>query len=190
MYMKTRILAFIAGILLATGAHAATISQFGRTTNDGVWALSAAQATALGVSGATKMGAFRVRAHGAGNVTWAAGDTFDASAVAATITSGAGNVFGYFNGFGDGLLDYTGDFLAPLGLTTFLADSATDGDLFRGVFFAFNDQVVFRNSSTFNAVTQGDFPFEVTPVPVPAALPLLLAGLGGLAFFGRRRKAA
>jgi hypothetical protein len=31
---------------------------------------------------------------------------------------------------------------------------------------------------------------EVAPVPVPAALPLLLAGLGGLAFVGRRRKRA
>ena len=186
--MKTRILAFIAGVLLATGAHAATISQFGRTTNDGVWSLSAAQASALGVSGATKIGAFRVRS---GNgVTWAAGDTFDASAVAATITSGAGNVFGFFNGEGDGLLDYTGDILAPLGLTTFLASSTTDGNLFRGVFFAFNNQVTFRNSATFNEVSQGDFPFDVTPVPVPAALPLLLAGLGGLAFVARRRKAA
>jgi hypothetical protein len=188
--MKTQILAFIAGLLLATGAHAATISQFGRTTNDGVWALSAAQASALGVVGATKIGAFRVRAGGTGNLTWAAGDTFDATAVAATITSGAGNVYGFFNGFGDGLLDYTGDFLAPLGLTTFLAGSATDGELFRSVFFAFNGQVVFRNSATFNPVSQGDLPFDVTPVPVPAALPLLLAGLGGLALVARRRKAA
>lgn len=33
-------------------------------------------------------------------------------------------------------------------------------------------------------------PFDtVAPIPVPAALPLLMAGLGGLAFVGRRRKA-
>jgi hypothetical protein len=31
---------------------------------------------------------------------------------------------------------------------------------------------------------------EVAPVPVPAALPMLLAGLGGLAYVGRRRKRA
>lgn len=186
--MKTRILTFIAGLLLATGAHAATITQFGRTTNDGVWSLTAAQATALGVPGATKIGAFRVRS---GNgVSWLAGDTFDASSVAATITAGAGNVFGYFNFDGSSLLEYTGNLLAPLGLTTFLADSSVNGNLRAGVLFAFKDAVVFRGSSTFNEVTLGEFPLDVTPVPVPAALPLLLAGLGGLAFVARRRKAA
>jgi hypothetical protein len=186
--MKMRILAIVAGLVLATGAQAATITQFGRTTNDGVWSLSAAQATALGVSGATKMGAFRVRS---GNgVTWAMGDTFGVSALNASIISGAGNVYGYFNGFGDDLLDYTGGFLAPLGVTTFLASSSTDGDLYRGVFFAFTGNVVFRGTSSFNPVNQGAFPYEIAPIPVPAALPLLLAGLGGLALMARRRKAA
>jgi hypothetical protein len=186
--MKMRILAVVAGLVFATGAHAATITQFGRTTNDGVWSLSAAQASALGVAGATKIGAFRVRA---GNgVTWSAGDTFSSAAVANTITSGAGNVRGYFNGFGDNQLTFTGGFLSALGVTTFRSASTVDGDLYRAVFFAFNGTVVFRNSSTFNPVNQGAFPYEVTAVPVPAALPLLLAGLGGLALVARRRKAA
>lgn len=39
------------------------------------------------------------------------------------------------------------------------------------------------------ATLDGD-PLAVTPVPVPAALPLLLAGLGALALAARRRKAA
>jgi hypothetical protein len=186
--MKMRILAIVAGLVLATGAHAATVTQFGRTTNDGVWSITAEQATALGVTGATKMGAFRVRS---GNgVTWAAGDTFGVSALNASIIAGAGNVYGYFNGFGDSLLGYTGGFLAPLGTTTFLANSTTDGDLYRGVFFAFTGNVVFRGTSNFNQATEGAFPFAPTPVPVPAALPLLLAGLGGLALMARRRKAA
>jgi hypothetical protein len=184
--MKMRILAVLAGLILATGAHAATITQFGRTTNDGVWSLTAEQASALGVTGATKMGAFRVRS---GNgVAWAVGDTFGVSALNASIVGGGGTVYGYFNGFGDSLLGYTGGFLAPLGTTTFLASSSTDGDLYRGVFFAFTGNVVFRGTSNFNQVNQGAF--TLAPIPVPAALPLLLAGLGGLALVARRRKAA
>lgn len=56
------------------------------------------------------------------------------------------------------------------------------GDLFAGVStltFDFNGQ-----SGAFD-----DLAFTtVAPVPVPAALPMLLAGLGGLAYLGRRRK--
>jgi hypothetical protein len=38
-----------------------------------------------------------------------------------------------------------------------------------------------------SATREGD---PLSPVPVPAALPLLLAGLGGLALIGRRRRTA
>jgi hypothetical protein len=187
--MKLRVLAVIAATLFAAGAHAATISQFGRTTNDGVWTLSASQAAALGVPQATKIAAFRVRAHGPGNVTWNAGDTFDATAIGNSIISGRANVFGFFNGEND-LLDYTGGFLDTLGVTRFLTSSKEDGSLTAGVFIAFRDSFVVRGTSTFGAATRGDFPHPVAPVPVPGALPLLLAGLGGLALAARRRRAA
>nr|WP_309503640.1 VPLPA-CTERM sorting domain-containing protein [uncultured Roseovarius sp.] len=41
-----------------------------------------------------------------------------------------------------------------------------------------------------NGVRLGGTAIKVTPVPVPAALPLLVFALGGLGFAGRRRKAA
>jgi len=46
--------------------------------------------------------------------------------------------------------------------------------------------------SIFNTQNQllGSTAIKVTPVPVPAALPLLVFALGGLGFAGRRRKAA
>lgn len=188
--MRALVLAFVSSLLLAFGAQAATISSFNRTTNDGVWSLTAAQANALGVSGATKIGAFRVRSGGSPSVTWQAGDSFNAATLTASITSGSGNVFGFFNGEATTALDYTGGFLASLGVTRFLFPSGANASYFRSVYFAFNDTVVFGGSSTFSVVNRGAFPHTITPVPVPAAMPLMLAGMGLFAAAALRRKRA
>ena len=42
----------------------------------------------------------------------------------------------------------------------------------------------------FNNISGGIASLHTTPVPVPAALPLMLAGIGALAWAGRRRRAA
>lgn len=49
------------------------------------------------------------------------------------------------------------------------------------------------DTSTFGAASNAGWDIDavsVAPIPVPAALPLLLAGLGGMAFVGRRRNKA
>ena len=83
----------------AVAADAATIAGFGRTTNDGVFTLSAGQAAFLGTPDADRIGFFRVRSGGNPNVSWDAGDDFTADAFFATVTSNASAILGVFNGF-------------------------------------------------------------------------------------------
>jgi hypothetical protein len=182
--------AVLALSMLAASANAAVISQFSRTTNDGVFTLSAAQAAFLGVPTADRLGFFRVRSGGSPNVSWSAGDTFDATSVMNSVQSNGAAILGIFNGANAGLV-YTGSAWSALGTTTFVSDSASNGSLFRAVAFAFNSasgNIVFRGSTTFNGdQTRGASP---SPIPVPAALPLMLLALGGLGLVARRRRAA
>ncbi len=70
----------------------------------------------------------------------------------------------------------------------------------QGNYFPINSIGVFMESATSALVLFNDLGhdrdfddmavrIQVSPVPVPAALPLLLTGLGGLGYFARRRRA-
>ena len=184
-----RIAAMVIGLTVATASasQAALISQFNRATNDGVFSLTSGQAAYLGASGATKIGLLRIRS---GNgVSWSAGDTFNATSVLNSITSGVGNVLGVFNGPIDAdfngsidpnglFLTYSGGLWDPLGNTTFEQSSTDNGNLFRAVAFAFTGRVVFGGTATFDPVTKG--PADIPAVPLPAAAWFLLTALGGL----------
>jgi hypothetical protein len=107
----------------------------------------------------------------------------------ATVTGGASRILAFLNGT-NATLGYTGDTYGLLGTTTLEGT-----DTYRGVAFLFSEgagNITFRGTSTFNmGQSLGTLDFQPpSVVPVPAALPLLLAGLGGLAFIARRRKAA
>ncbi len=187
--MKRLLLAAAIGLLGSVGAaSAATISQFNKTTNDGVFELTGSQADLLGYSTATHIAFFRVRE---GNGTdFSAGDTFDGATMAASVTSGLGNIIAFLNGTNSGLT-YTGSAFEALGET--VVGDATS--YYNGVAFLFSGtgNIVFRGSSTFNAgQSRGvldDPNLQVSAVPVPASLPFLLAGLGGLFALRRRARA-
>jgi hypothetical protein len=171
----------------ATVASAATITQFNKTTPDGVFTLSQAQADYLGQSDAKFIGFYRVRE---GNGTsFDAGDTFNVATMFNSVTSNASKILAFLNGENPGL-SYTGGYLDPLGETTVGdANSYT-----AGVAFLFGDNagnIVFRGTGTYNGgQSRGDFDFVVpSAVPLPAAAWMLIAGLGGLAAFARRKTA-
>jgi len=172
-------------ITAAGSASAAFITQFNKTTNDGVFALSQAQADWLGYSDADFIAFFRPRE---GNGTaFDAGDTFDSTTMANSVTSGGGNILAFLNGTNAGLT-YTGDAFDDLGTTTVGSSSS----YFRGVAFLFESgagNIVFKGSSTFNG-GQAKSSAAPVPVPVPAALPLGLLALGGLGLYRRQQRRA
>ncbi|MEL6197164.1 MAG: hypothetical protein AAFT19_04895, partial [Pseudomonadota bacterium] len=187
-----RVLAGVA-MLIGTAATAAPITtpgayidEFQRTTNDGVYSLSAAQAEAIGVVGATKLALLRVRP--SRGVTWEAGDYFDAASIENTIRGSGANVFGILNGplapgfvpqatNGDVLL-YEGDLWEALGTTIFQQDSGSSPSLVAAVAVAFTGTLTVNGVSTFNPVTLGAAPISaaagLAAVPLPAAGWLLM----------------
>jgi hypothetical protein len=179
-----------AAIILFTSlpaAEAATITSFARGTNDGVFALTAAQKAYFKLPDAAYIGFFRPRA--ANNApAYAVGDTFDANTIFNSV-SGDTNILAVLNG--DNLqLDYSGDYLAPLKTTTVTVGGTS---FYRGVALLLkaNSVVNFAggNFSTQSNSAQIRATFDWEPpaeVPLPAAAPLFIAALGSLWFLRRR----
>lgn len=117
------------------------------------------------------------------------GDTLNLGVVQNAVTSG--NVTGLFAGRSDDFDTDLGEFdeiAGDIGVQTLDRQS---GRIFDALFVRFDggSNLVFGGTATLaNTVTQDGNPLETAAVPVPAALPLLAAALGGLGFAARRRK--
>ena len=91
-------------------------------------------------------------------------------------------------GLGDDLVDFTGFELGDVLLTALMGDilrvdlEAGNGDRLMGEFRGFE---TFRFAGG-PELTQSELS-QVAPIPLPGTLPLILAGLGGLAALRRRR---
>lgn len=77
-------------------------------------------------------------------------------------------------------------------LTTVSADTGNNPNNNLYTFLDFNDVSGDRFVVDFNGKSGaiGEFHAEVAPIPVPASLPLLLAGFGALGYVARRKKAS
>ncbi len=184
--IKTAVVSGSFALSLAGAAGAAHIGAFYKTTNDGVYDLSSAEALALGYAGAKYIGYFRVR-EGNG-VTFGMGDSFDTHTILNS-TQDDSKIIALLNGTNAGL-GYAGGILQALGKTTIASDASS---FYEGVAFLFSttSNIVFSGTSTFNASqSRGALPYDVAPasVPLPAALPMLAAAIGAIGLASRRRK--
>ena len=213
--MKTTLaIALVAGMSVASTAHAATFNSstdFFNNNNvsytedfsslpDATVSLTGPQAFATGLtvtsesndlfSAATGQSTNTSVAIGSNNpltdsLTLALGGVFDAFGLDIYQNTGGGSQTG-------GPVSYTLEtFLAGMLVETFMTNVAPNG----GSYFGFNtangfDAVNIMGVGMFEVVDNVSAGNATSVVPLPASLPLLLAGLGALGLMRKRRKAA
>lgn len=103
-----------------------------------------------------------------------------------TLTLTAGNAFQFLGAstIDDTTFTFSSSVDGLLGSTTNTADNETSMASFTSSFLGLGDSITIGYGGS-----GGVDSLILAPVPVPAALPLLLAGLGGLAWVGRRKRA-
>lgn len=110
------------------------------------------------------------------------------------------SAFGFVTGTHMSAFDITVDFSDGSSFNSSYAHSSLYADRSKFYYYGFTSNALDISSVTIDGTAGGYFDFSLddfaftdqppAPVPLPAALPMLLVALGGLGFASRRRKAA
>jgi hypothetical protein len=121
------------------------------------------------------------------------GGTVTTGDITAGFTSGGGNIVDYY--FGRDAAFNTANGADELDLISGPIDIADNSRFFQSIFVEWTGGNLVYNftgktRTLSGTVTQAGDPLAPSPVPLPAAMWLLLAGMGGLAYAGRAKGAA
>ena len=181
------LLALAAATTFSVGASSAATLDF---TTLGSGTIGSATASVPGADLTSEGGQFFVGAGAGGNTICALTDAFNCqSDLTIDFLNIVSNLSFVVSGFdlGDFVsLTVSNSLGASIATIEILADGLVDLTAFSGI-----GSLFFDDASIGAGYAYGDFNFDVgtATIPLPATLPLLLAGLGAAGLIGRRRKA-